>query len=157
MSLTSMRKAIFFFIPTPVYKAMVISRRKINKIVGDEYSHQNSYGAVRAEFRNSMMKLIDLCPTWTLGRMGASAIKGVLFTGKVTEMSPTHNNSDAPRLGGLGAPYSNNLVPCKSGDRVGSQCCSCKILSDLKLVVFWPRVEHTVRVRQRVCLCFQIK
>lgn len=60
-------------------------------------------------------------------------------------MSPTHKNknSDAPRLGGLGAPYSNNMVPYKSGDRGGSECCSCKLLSGLKLVVFWPRVEHT--------------
>lgn len=49
-------------------------------------------------------------------------------------MSLTHKNSDAPRLGGLGAPCSNNLVSCVSGDREGSQCCSFKEL------FFWFKV-----------------
>lgn len=37
----------------------------------------------------------------TLGLIGISASKGVLFIAKITGMTLVHRSSDAPRLGGI--------------------------------------------------------
>lgn len=51
---------------------------------------------------------MDPPPTCTFGLMGASASKGVLFIGRINGMTLIHEDSDDPKLGGIGAPYSNN-------------------------------------------------
>lgn len=142
-------------------KEVVISSRKINKIEGGEYSHQNSQGAGRTEFRKSTAKRMDPPPMGTLGLIGTSARKGVLFVSRITIMTLIHKISDAHRLGRTGAPYSNNCTwsGSKGGAiavvRITEQC--NETLSPSKLEVFCPRVEQRIRLKKKVYLHFQSK
>lgn len=84
----------------------------------------------------------------TLGLMGASARKDVLFAGRITIMTLIHKNSEAHRLGRIGSPYSNNCTwsGSKGGAvavvRITEQC--NETLSSSKLEVFCLRAEQRI-------------